>query len=283
MKKYLIFVFLIIILFSSCNKNKEWEDIDWLFNIRFITVDELKSQIKLNFVTNWNVGNKEGWTYNYSNNEFDYEYRFNFTNNKLEDIETIIKPINISQQEYNLKLRKYIAKKFKLASFTGTLPEQGFEFGIENLLINGVRFEIYFRNRQLSSSLFGKWEFKFDNKIISDVNDKIVIKHGYSINRDALLENIKNYKQIWEINSNHIIINDNKFEYDLVDNDIVFYSIWIGYGGDRIESEITRKKYTIEKNNTIIIDVLFKELFRIDDSLIFNDDFTMYLIGNKIE
>jgi len=277
--KKIIVVFLIIILFSSCNKNKEWEDIDWLFNMRFLTVDELKSKINLNFVTNWNVGNQEGWTYNYSNNKFDYEYRFRFTNNKLKDIETIIKPINISPQEYNLKLRKYIAKKFKLSSFTGILPEQGFEFEIENLLINGLRFEIYFRNRQFSPSLFGKWEFLFDNKIISYVNDKIVPKLDFSIDKEVLLEYINNYKSIWEIDDQYIIIDDNKYEYDLIDNEIVLYSIWIDYSGHRMETERSRKKYTVEKNNSIkvLIDL------SINGNLINNDDYNIYLIGNKTE
>jgi len=283
MKKYLLTLFIFITLFSSCTQKNEFKDIDWLFNTRFFTIDELKSQINLNFVTNWNVGNNEGWTYNYSNNEFDYEYRFNFTNNKLKNIETIIKPINISPQKYNLKLRKYITKKFKLSSFTGILPEQGLEFKIENLLINGLRFEIYFRNRQFPPSLFGKWEFRYDNKTISDINDGIVLKPGYSMDRDKFLEESKNIKIVWEINDQYINIIDNKYEYDLVDNEIIFY-----YSGDIIETEVGRRKYTIEKNNTMKVFLKVSEYIGTDDgdALIDGDDLfstSIYLVGNKIE
>jgi len=255
MKKCILLLFVFQFLIVSCVKSNEFEDIDWLYDMRFLTVDELKSKINLNFVTNWSVGDQEGWTYNFSNNDFDYEYRFRFTRNRLNNIETIITPVNISPQELNQKLRQHIARKFNLQSFSNIIPEHGLELKVENLLINGMRFEITFRNRQFPPALFGKWEFNFEEKTNEHIKNNIAPHFDFSrywfISHEVGL--IMQYldsldtSHIWEINGTNVIFNSPnysvEYQYDINQNEITLFS----HNGIKI----TKFNYEVNRNNRI--------------------------------
>jgi len=253
MKKYLISFFILLIFpFSivSCQNNNEWENIDFLFNMRFLTVDELKSRIRFQLHDNWCVDDREGWTYTFSNNDFDYEYRFRFNRNRLDNIETIIKPVSISPQEYNLRLRQHIARKFGISVYSNNIIEHGLELKVENLIINGLRFEITFRNRPFSSALFGRWEFNYDDITQEYIRNNItpnINLSGYiwPTNWSILIETMLNNTQIWEISNEKIIINNIEYYYDVSENEITLFS-WSNI-------ELTKFNYELRRNRIINI------------------------------
>jgi len=287
MKRYIFILFVLILFLNSCNKSKAW-DIDWMFQTRDLTVSEIEENFKIRLTDRQVVGLQEGFTYKISNNEFDFIYFLYFQNGRLNRIRADIVPLNMTQQECNLELRRQITRILRIPAYTNDLPELGIEMDIENLLFNAVRLNVYYRNIAFPQTIFGKWDFRYDEKTKEHISNNIIpminLSGFYGQSDTAVfIENmveLVNNNSIWEINDRHILINGYEFEYDVKEHEIIIFArAFIGSEN----FELAKFNYQIERNNIIKINwdgEIWKQSFGIFNII---DDTILYLIGNKIE
>ena len=187
-----IFLSLNIILYimigiNACSRDeirKPW-DIDWIFEARDLSVDEIESIIGDDLIFSSRQYSRYTYDeYNYYNykkilEKIDYLFNFTFKNNKLIFIGIEIFPLDRTPQQYNLELRQHITWLLNLGSFQNIISDRGIEFEIEYLEMNGINFSISF--------------FEIPDSLLSDQHSE-----------DSQISVFRNYRDIPGITSEEI-------------------------------------------------------------------------------